>query len=34
MTDLFDTVDPASVLSLTELNRNIKQALRDALPET
>ena len=34
MTDLFVTVDPASVLSLTELNRNIKQALRDALPET
>ena len=34
MTDLFDTIDPASVLSLTELNRNIKQALRDALPET
>ena len=34
MTDLFVAVDPASVLSLTELNRNIKQALRDALPET
>ena len=34
MIDLFDAIDPASVLSLTELNRNIKQALRDALPET
>ena len=34
MTDPFTTIDPASVLTLTELNLTIKQALSGALPDT
>ena len=34
MIDPFSTIDPASVLTLTELNLAIKQALSGALPDT
>ncbi len=34
MADPFTTIDPASVLTLTELNLTIKQALQGALPDT